>query len=689
MKKILTLFSLGIFVPFAIMAQQWGFWDNDRSYIWFQENANVNTYSIWNGAPGTFHNHNFGTLSYGDVLTINGYDTKTWKNEGAGGDVTGCEYFYTIYPTGNRPPSPVFISMGGGWIENLPNPGDQKWGNHSVNANILSGLPSGDYTIEIYGKITGKDCGSCPSYDQFDSNGGNNYLAYFTYNNTATTVADGNWSSNTIWQTGVVPEAQTHVTINHQVIINNNTSCNNLTLNSGSLTLDAPLTINGQLTTGNQNNKLFINAGGSLIATSTVSGYGTLVRNISGNGQYHYLATPVSGVTAGNVFPVSQHNNIWLRQYDEPSGQWQNLTASSALQPLKGYAFYMDIASTTATFSGELGDGSYNFSLSHSGSNGANYDYFNFVGNPYPSALDWKAGTGWTRNDLELNGGGYDLWIWNGALGQYGAYNSAASGDNGTNGISRYIPWGQAFFVKAANAGTLQVNNSARAHSSQAFLKNGIPETPSLRIKVSAPNGLMDEVYIEFGHEEEGFTAKWFSMLEEAPGFYVYQPATQQKSTLAFLKDYGQPIPLGLKAGVSGKYRLELNYGLQYKNSDDLYLKDLATGQVMPLQMANGYEFEVAKGEYPQRLMIYKRTTGIENGQKAEIKVYGTRGGIMLHLPESGTVTVYDLTGRKLVSLDNVNAGPKLIEINKGGIYLVKITTGGQTQSNKVFVDQN
>lgn len=84
MKKILTLFSLGIFVPFAIMAQTWGFWDLDRSYIWFQENANVNTYSIWNGAPGTFHNHNFGTLSYGDVLTINGYDTKTWKNEGAG-----------------------------------------------------------------------------------------------------------------------------------------------------------------------------------------------------------------------------------------------------------------------------------------------------------------------------------------------------------------------------------------------------------------------------------------------------------------------------------------------------------------------------------------------------------------------------------------------------------------------------
>lgn len=161
------------------------------------------------------------------------------------------------------------------------------------------------------------------------------------------------------------------------------------------------------------------------------------------------------------------------------------------------------------------------------------------------------------------------------------------------------------------------------------------------------------------------------------------------KSTLAFLKDYGQSIPLGLKAGVSGKYRLELNYGLQYKNSDDLYLKDLAMGQVMPLQLANGYEFEVAKSENPLRLMIYKRTTGIENDQKAEIKVHGTHGGIMLHLPEFGTVSVYDITGRKIVSLDNLNAGPQFISIIKGGIYLVKITCGGLTQSNKVFVDQN
>ncbi len=685
MKKSVALFIISFGLPYLLLSQTWGFWDIDRSWIWFQENANVNTYSIWNGAPGTLHNHNFGTFSYGDVLTINGYDTKTWKNEGAGGDVTACEYFYTIYPTGNRPPSPVFISMGGGWIADLGN-GDQKWGNWNVNANILAGLPTGNYTLEIYGKITGKDCSSCAPYDQYDSNGGNNYLAYFTYNNTATTVADGSWSSNSTWQTGVVPQAQTSVTINHQVTVSSNSSCNDLSINTGSLTLDAPLTVNGQLNTGTQVNKLIINAGGSLISANTISGYGTLTRNITGNTQYHYLASPVSGATAGSVFPVAQHNNIWLRQYDEPTGQWQNLTATSVLESFKGYAFFMDIASTTATFAGQLGNGSYSFSLSHSGNNGVDYDYYNFIGNPYPSALDWKSGSGWSRNNLELNGGGFDMWIWNASLGQYGAYNSAASGDNGTNGVSRYIPWGQAFFVKAANAGNLQVNNAARAHSSQAFLKQGVPETPSLRIKVVAPNGMTDEVYIETGHEIQGATAKWFSMHEEAPGFYLYQPASQQKSTIALLNSFSQPLLLGLKAGASGRYYLELTYGLQFKNSDDLYLKDMVSGHAMPLQMANGYEFDATVGENPERFMIYKRSTGFNETQTQEVKVFGKQGGIIATLTDLASLIVCDLTGRLFMQAENLNAGTHYLTINKSGVYLVKVITGKTTKTFKVII---
>jgi hypothetical protein len=37
---------------------------------------------------------------------------------------------------------------------------------------------------------------------------------------------------------------------------------------------------------------------------------------------------------------------------------------------------------------------------------------FNLIGNPYPSSIDWKSGTGWLRTDLVVSGGGYDMWIW-------------------------------------------------------------------------------------------------------------------------------------------------------------------------------------------------------------------------------------------------------------------------------------
>ena len=81
----------------------------------------------------------------------------------------------------------------------------------------------------------------------------------------------------------------------------------------------------------------------------------------------------------------------------------------------------------------------------------------NQLGNPYPSSIDWKAG-GWNRNSLQQTAGGYSVWIWNDTAYNYGVYNSAAIGDMGTLGVTRYIAPTQGFFVQAAQ------NEIGRAH---------------------------------------------------------------------------------------------------------------------------------------------------------------------------------------------------------------------------------
>ncbi len=175
MRKVFTviivfIFSINIFAD-------WGLWDSQRSYIVLNIKGTSTTYSLWDAGTGTFQGTDLGTFTAGDVFEINNVDVKTWKN--GTGDVTGCEYFYVIYETGARPSSPNFTSLGGGWLENLDNNGNQKWGVANINVDLLSGLePSKNYTLEIYGRVDGNN----PSTSKYDNNNNSstNYTATFS-----------------------------------------------------------------------------------------------------------------------------------------------------------------------------------------------------------------------------------------------------------------------------------------------------------------------------------------------------------------------------------------------------------------------------------------------------------------------------------------------------------------------------
>ena len=87
----------------------------------------------------------FGTLNLTDVLSLKGFEYKTWNNDGT--SVTHANLFYRIYPTGS--PSGSFSSIG------MSNPtsttgNDKFWQTTSGNTNLLNGLSPGDYTMQIY-----------------------------------------------------------------------------------------------------------------------------------------------------------------------------------------------------------------------------------------------------------------------------------------------------------------------------------------------------------------------------------------------------------------------------------------------------------------------------------------------------------------------------------------------------------
>lgn len=187
MKKLLTFAVIAMIAGTSFGS--FGFFDADRSAISIDSGSGATEYSIWDSAAGTFQGHDFGTFDLTDTFMVTAYDVNTYKNGSS--DVTGAEYFYTIY-TGTRPATPTFTSMGGGWISDLGG-GDQNWGNASVNANLLSGLSAGtSYTLEVYGSITGNDTG-----DQAD-----NYTIYDNNNS-----APANYTAS--FQTSAIPEPAT------------------------------------------------------------------------------------------------------------------------------------------------------------------------------------------------------------------------------------------------------------------------------------------------------------------------------------------------------------------------------------------------------------------------------------------------------------------------------------------------
>ena len=173
MRKIFTIIILTLLTN--NLFAEWGLWDSDRSYIVLNVKGSSNTYSLWNGGTGTFQGTNLGTFTNGDVLEINNFDVKTWKDGPS--DVTGCEYFYVIYETGSRPSSPSFISLGGGFLQDLGN-GNQKWGGSGLAVDLLVGLDANkNYTLEIYGKVDGTN----PNESKYDNNNNSstNYTATF------------------------------------------------------------------------------------------------------------------------------------------------------------------------------------------------------------------------------------------------------------------------------------------------------------------------------------------------------------------------------------------------------------------------------------------------------------------------------------------------------------------------------
>lgn len=512
---------------------------------------------------------------------------------------------------------------------------------------------------------------------------------------TSTFTGIGNWSAGN-WSNGI-PTATINAIIKGNVTVDDVFDCKNMTISSsGAVTVGTGqgLSVNGNFLIESD-----ATGTGSFIGRTAdydITGTQSVQRYITGAAEaWHLLSSPVANqAISGDFTPSGSYGDgtgYDFYAWNEPTVTWLNQKVGAnninSFVPGKGYLVAYQALNPTKTFAGVLNEGIYSFPVTATVTGG--YGQSNLAGNPYPSSIDWKNVPGLDKSDLFGYGTtGVSLYIYNQAFSNYGVYNDANVGDAGTNGASRYIAPMQGFFVLAANAGDFLIDNDARVHNTQAWLKSG--NENEFRLRVNAPTAYgADELLLDFAHATSvGGADKWNSLVPTAPG--IYTPKEGRNYSISFLTSVSENpmVPVAFTAGIDGNYNLTADFNSAMFSS--ITLKDTKTSATQDLKVNPVYNFSATTGDDVNRFTLHFTTVGIDNPSTADaVLVYAHDGLVYLNgAPANATINILDITGR-VVQQSKTN-GSSLTTLNVSsllhGVYVVNIISGKQLLSRKIIL---
>jgi hypothetical protein len=449
----------------------------------------------------------------------------------------------------------------------------------------------------------------------------------------------------------------------------------NLTIESGNILAISPvgfLTVTGTLANNADNAGLVLQSdatGTASLMHNTDNVPATVQRYISGVPEaWHFLSSPVSDQsisgswlpsgTYGNgtgydMYLWNEVNSCWIYQLDITSSvNWSSVHPGSDFAVGRGYLYSVQAANPTKEFIGKLNNGPISFGLTFSSSD-ASLKGFNLVGNPYPSAIDWSAASGWTRSDLNSSGGGYNMWIWNPAASNYGVYNSADADGSGTNSVTRYIASMQGYFVQAANAGDLGMNNEVRFFNGTGnWFKSTKQQLSKISVGVKSDAGYgSDEIQLKFGHgENENGAIKLFSKVISAPSLYMTSYGASLSVLYLTNTDENPVIPMSFTPGMNGKYTISCNFDPGM--FDTLLLEDLQTHNIQNMKAEKTYSFYASKTDQANRFVLHFGPVDNQPVEKFPATIYANGDRLIIDLTLISKETeafVYDVMGRLLL----------------------------------------
>ena len=449
------------------------------------------------------------------------------------------------------------------------------------------------------------------------------------------------------------------------------------------------LTVNGNLTNSGTNTGLVLQStseGTASLIHGTQDVNATIQRYVTGSASlttmtYHLLSVPL----IQDVNPLTGiFTGAYLYSFDEskiPAEAWVSLgtATNTPLSISKGYMIYVPQASNTYVFEGKINAGDFSPMVTYSG------NHYNLVPNPYPSAIDWQAFPGWTKTNVDNA-----IYIWPSGGSNYASFVGGVS----NNGGSRYIPGGQAFFVKTnAASPVLTMNDAVRVHSEKAFYKDDewIPDL--LRILATA-NNFTDEAVVRFTENattiaDTDFDAWKIYGSEDAPQLYTLA-TDSEKLAINSLPYLETAYTVLLNFEMKTEETVTFTFGnIESFDADvSIFLKDLLTNQTINLRNQQVYNFDHNPGNAANRfVLVFGGTIGINELTADAGKLWISGNTLYISASrlagQSGLVEVYNASGQKLMSKTMVLSDLSTTELNFKGFVVAKIKAGNEFMTVK------
>ena len=507
------------------------------------------------------------------------------------------------------------------------------------------------------------------------------------------TAATTDWNTGSNWSDAAIPVGSEAVTIFpgvNQPIAGSGSVCNHLSALTGAnvqVAYNGSLTVNGNLTVADDN---------GLVVKSTAAGSGSLIVNgtvptgnkvkveryiaaanwASGTDGWHFLSSPVASQSISGTFtpPSGGSNDYDFYAWSEPAQMWLNqktpANGITTFQVGQGYLVAYQQADTK-NFIGQLNNADKSVTLTSSGSGALTHYGWNLLGNPYPCALTWA--TGWTLTNIDAV-----AQIWNNSAKDYSLLN-AGSVVPATNGFMVYT---------SVASQSLTIPAAARTHSATAWYKSGEQQ---IRLIAHDPQGeSFKEAVIRFNPAAtSGFDLAYdaYMLSGFAPKFYSTADGSRfSQNTLPAINS-DLVIPFGFEKNESTNFSIELAESV---SGFPVYLLDHKTNTVVNLTDVTNYAFTAQDGDDANRFdVFFKLGVGMnELNPLSAVNVYSLDHKIIVANVKGKTqMDVLNVQGQLLNNYELVSNGQHEIPANyPAGIYMVRLSNGGEVKTMKVFV---